>query len=320
MPELAGRRVPPAIALGVLLLLPRCAPADRQAAAPLQYGECGPLGAAQSLDTGAFAYDRTLPVGLRDSLVRTEGGVEERVVSFDSPRGGRATGLLWVPVRAGRLAGIVMQHGLPGRASDVAAEAVRIAARGAVVVALDAPFARRAGPVVHFTAEDSSEQAQLMVDLQRAVDLLAARPDVDGGRLAYVGISYGAAMGALFAGIERRLRTYVLAVGDGGLVAHFTGADDVAGPLAALPLEQRCRWLAAMRPIEPLRFVHRAPPASILFQSGRLDVLVPPADAAQLHAAARDPKSVTWYDAGHGLNAAARDERMEWLRAAVGID
>lgn len=310
-----------ALRTAVALMLVACAPSEQLSVLPLIDGECGPVTPAfASRDTVVFLYDRTAPLDVRDSLRSLSNGVEEHAISFASPRGGRTTGLLWVPQRSGPLAGVLMQHGLPGRATHMSSDALAIATRGAVVIAIDAPFARRDGDVLRFTAEDSIEQVQLIVDLQRATDMLLARSDVDPARLGYVGVSYGGAMGALLAGIERRLRTFILVVGDGGLVAHFTGADDANGPLSTLTRERRCNWLAAMRPIEPLEFVHRAPPASILFQSGRLDVLVPQADAGTLHAAARAPKTITWYDAGHGLNAAARDERLDWLRTMIGID
>jgi predicted esterase len=158
---------------------------------------------------------------------------------------------------------------------------------------------------------------QLIVDLQRAVDLLLARDDVDSARMAYVGVSYGGAMGALFAGIERRLAGYVLRVGDGGLVAHFTGADDPPRPP---DVDQATwdRWLAAMRPIEPILFVGRAN-APVYFQSGEQDRLVPPADARRLHAAARQSSKVDWYAAGHGLNQQANEDLLQWLEERVGL-
>jgi hypothetical protein len=283
------------------------APAARaQAAAP---PERAPL--------STFAYDRSAPLDLRTGPAETVQGMQLRTISFASPRGGRATGLLMVPPGRGPFAGIVLQHGLPGSASRIAGYAAYLARRGAVVVALDAPFARRGGPPTRMTEADSTEQVQLIVDQQRAVDLLLARRDVDPARLAYVGGSYGAAMGALLAGVERRLKTYVLMVGDGGLLAHFTGPED-AGFMGRLMRAQRERWLAAMRPIEPSLFVGLAPPASILFQNGRRDEMVPPRDAEALHAAARSPKTVRWYDAGHGLNAQAYVDQLNWLHRTVG--
>ena len=272
-----------------------------------------------SLPLHVFAYDRAAPLALRDSLRTMDSdGVRVYAVSFASPRGGRATGVMCVPAGAGPFAGILLQHGMPGNAEQTLVTARSLARHGAVVLSLDAPWARRGGPVVAFTPQDSADQVQLITDMQRGVDVLIARRDVDATRLAYVGVSSGGAMGALLAGVERRLRTYILAVGDGGLVSHFTGADDPRDGPFGVSRDQWHRWLVAMRPIEPLRFVGRAAPASIFFQSGRQDRLVPPADAVWLHRAASEPKTVKWYDAGHGLGPEARADQLEWLRRTVG--
>jgi uncharacterized protein len=268
----------------------------------------------------AFAYDQAAAYDPALLPIGTAPGVEIHALSFLSPRGtGRATGRLFVPEGAGPFAGLVLQHGLPGNAEQMTTYAALLARHGAVVVALDAPFARRGGEPLRFTEADSVEQVQLMTDLQRAVDLLVARPDVDASRLGYVGISYGGAMGALFVGIERRLKTGVLVVGDGGLVSHFTGPEDGGGPFPGLTCAQWRRWLESMTPIEPIKYVGFASPTPLLLQSGRQDILVPPADAERLHAAARDPKTVQWYDAGHGLSIGAVRDRMFWLQEHLGM-
>ncbi|HEX2205746.1 MAG TPA: hypothetical protein VHG91_20705 [Longimicrobium sp.] len=276
-----------------------------------------PGGGALPLET--FAYDRAAPLELRDSLLRTEEGVEVRRISFASPRGGRAEGLLFVPRGRGPFAGVILGHGMPGNAEAFTGRALYIAKHGAVVVALTSPGMRRGGPPLTFTPADSADQVQWIVELQRAVDLLVARPDVDAARLAYVGRSYGGAMGALFAGVERRLKTYILAVADGGLVSHFTdpGSNDPPEGFPA-PREQWDRWLAAMRPIEPIRFVGRAAPASIFFQFARQDQLVSAADAEEIQAAFPGEKTVTWYDTPHALNAQAHVDQLAWLSRTVG--
>jgi dienelactone hydrolase len=210
-------------------------------------------------------------------------------------------------------------HGAPGNARQMAGQGLGLAAHGAVVIAIDAPFARRAGPFLRFTPEDRAEQIQLMKDLQRAVDVLRARAHVDGGRIAYLGISYGGAMGALFAGVERRLKAAVLEVADGGLVSHFTGPEDL-GFLASMSCATRAAWFQAMAPIEPIRFIPLASPTPLLLQNGRSDTLVPPADAEALHAAAPEPKTIRWYNAGHSLGAQALADRHVWLNAQIGLD
>jgi len=49
-------------------------------------------------------------------------------------------------------------------------------------------------------------------DLGRSIDYLETRPDIDGGRIAYFGLSWGGALGALMPAIDRRIRTNVLYV------------------------------------------------------------------------------------------------------------
>ncbi len=277
-------------------------------------------GAATAADRDLFAYDVNAPLNLQRTIESTSNGVEVSRISFGSPGGGSATGMLFDPVtRSSLRPGIVLMHGLPGSARVMANYAQVLAQHGAVVIAIDAPFARRGGDPVRFTTEDRAEQIQLIKDLQRAVDVLRAQANVDDERIAYLGISYGAAMGAPFAGIEQRLKAAVLVVGDGGLVSHFTGPED-RDFMAGLSCATRVAWFRAMAPIEPIRFIPHASPTPLLLQSGRTDNLVPEADARTLHAAAPEPRTIQWYDAGHGLNQQALWDRHDWLVEEIGLD
>lgn len=268
------------------------------------------------LPLGVFGYDRTLPVEFESRVEGRQNGVETQVISYASPLGGRVTGLLFIPAEPGRFAGIVLQHGMPSRARDMTRMALDFARRGAVVIAIDAPWART-GDVILWDSRDSVNQVQLIVDLQRAVDVLLARDDVDSARMAYVGVSYGGAMGGLLAGVERRLAAYVLRVGDGGLLAHFTGAEDPPVPEGLSDTQWR-RWRAAMEPIEPIRFIGRAN-APVYFQNGEQDRLVPPADARAYQAAGPGSKKVSWYPAGHGLDQQANLDMYAWMNERIGM-
>jgi dienelactone hydrolase len=275
---------------------------------------------ATEADRALFAYDANAPLNLQKTVAYTKNGVEVSAISFSSPDGGSVGGLLFDPVtRSSLRPGIVLMHGLPGDARSMAGQGQLLAEHGAVAIAIDAPFARRAGSPVQFTTQDRAEQIQLIKDLQRAVDVLRAQPNVDDGRLAYLGISYGGAMGALFVGIERRIKAAALVVGDGGLVSHFTGPEDF-NFMASLSCATRVNWFRAMVPIEPIRFIPHAPPTALLLQSGRSDTLVPAADAEALHAAAPGSATIRWYNAGHGLNQQAAFDRLDWLHAEIGTD
>lgn len=268
-----------------------------------------------------FAYDAGAPLAYVESPAGASSAADLFQISFAGGAGSRATGWLAVPREAGLRPAVILLHGAPGTAAAfMSVDGLMLAERGAVVLALDAPFARRGGSTWYFTPGDSLEQVQLIVDLQRAVDVLRARPDVDPARIAFVGGSYGGAMGSLFIGIEHRLAASILFVADGGLVAHYTQRDGTPiGGLDALPAAQRQRWLDAMWPIEGERFIHRRSPAPLLFQNGTFDALVATDDAEALHAAAGPGATVMWYPSGHGLPIQARTDRFTWLAQQIGI-
>jgi uncharacterized protein len=277
--------------------------------------------------TRLFDYDRRQPLAMATQQSREEAdGITVVSITYASPKGGEVPALLVLPSGRGPHPGVIVQHGMPDTKEGMLSTGIDLARTGAVAILIDAPFNRpqqgrvRSDPLT-FTPQDRDEQIQLIVDLRRAIDVLVARPDVDRARLAYVGVSYGAAMGGLLAGVEDRLRAYVLAVGDGGLVSHFTGPDDANRPeVQSFPAEQRERWLAAMRPIEPINFVGKAAPAALLFQAGRQDELIPKQDTRRWYQAASQPKELRWYDAGHFLNCAASNDMMAWLAGHIRID
>lgn len=240
-------------------------------------------------------------------------------ISLASAAGGEATGWLVQPRAEGRYPGLVLMHGVPGTAKQVMVSyGLPLATRGAVVIAWDAPWARRRG-LPDVTPRDSAEQAQLIRDLRRAVDVLSTRRNVDSTRIGYVGGSYGGAVGVLCIAVEPRLKAAVLFVPDGGLVSRFTAVDGSAtGPLAELPEEQRTRWLRAMWPIEPIRFVHeRARIIPLLVQSARKDALAALTDAEELRRALPQPVTVLWYDVGHGWMPTATRERNDWIMSRL---
>jgi dienelactone hydrolase len=267
-----------------------------------------------------FGYDDNAPLSVEtvDDMSRQNGVHVDRIL-YASPRGGRVSALIATPPGGGPFAGIIAQHGLPGDKFQMHQIAEDFARTGAVVVAIDAPWARRGEVPPDFTERDRADQIQLMVDLRRAVDLLQSRDGVDDDRIAYIGIGYGAAMGGLLAGIEDRIAAFVLSSGDGGLVSHFTGPDDAGGPLSQLSRARRKRWLDAMRPIEPIKWIGKAD-APVLFLADRNgDDIIPPTDARAYHQAAQQPKDVRWYDSGHDPAEAACDA-ARWLEDTISVD
>lgn len=302
--------VPPALAGTVVAIV-----------AMLTTGDVAGQDRPDSATVALFDYDRSAQLDIVEQDVEQEDGFSRIDLSYASPDGGRVPAYLYVPDRPGPHAGLLLMHGLPGSRENGHSLGATYARAGSVVLAISAPFARPDGPredVVTFTDRDRAEQIQLIKDLRRGVDLLADRPDVDLSRIGYVGGSYGGAMGGLLAGVEHRIVAYALFVGDGGLVAHFTGPEDEA--LDRLSPERRAAWLASMEPIEPMRFVAMAAPSALLFQSGKTDRVVPPADGEAYADAGSEPKTIRWYDQGHGMREDMLGDQIEWMADHIGLD
>jgi predicted esterase len=212
-------------------------------------------------------------------------------------------------------------HGSSGSRSTLLPLAKDLVHTGAVILTVSAPSARSSGrDWISFTPRDREEQIQLMIDLRRGVDLLTGHEKVDASRLAYIGYSYGAAMGGLLAGIEPRIKAYGLMVGDGGLVNHFTDDGEPIGGFEQFDPERRAAWLEAMEPIEPIHYVGHASPSALFFQNARQDLSVSEEDALAYQAAGSEPKKVQWYDSGHGLPTRAYVDMVAWLAEQIGID
>lgn len=277
-------------------------------------------GPATQAELSLFAYDVNAPLNLQKTVENGVGAVEVSAISYDSPAGGRVTGLLFIPLqRSSPRPGIILMHGSPGQARDFAAYATVLANYGAVVIAIDAPFARRSGPPLRMTTQDRDEQIQLMKDLQRAVDVLRAEPRVADDRIAYLGISYGGAAGVLFASIEHRIKAAALVVADAGIVTHATNAGSLPF-LTTLTCATRAAWFREMVPIEAIRFIGFAKPTPLLFQNGQTDEFISLADAQLLHNAAPEPKTILWYNAGHNLTPQATLDTHDWLAQQIGLD
>lgn len=271
-----------------------------------------------------FDPQRDVPIDLQIHGTWPSRSAMVHDVSFASTITGRASAYLVAPRMVGPYAGAILQHGMPGSREHLLEYAVDLAPTGLVSLLIDAPFARRirANPgsmPITFTDQDYDEQAQTVVDMRRGVDLLVAHPQVDPHRLAYIGRSYGAMLGGIVAGVERRFKLYILACGDGGLVRHFTGPGPHAGPFHQLPDEQQARWCGLMEPLEATNFVGKATPAMLYFQGGRYDSIVSPKETEAYYAAASTPKRLDWYDAEHALNRQALYDRVSCLEAHVGI-
>jgi cephalosporin-C deacetylase-like acetyl esterase len=274
-----------------------------------------------------YDYDRAAPLEVVENGVEQRGPLAVHDISYASPMGGRVPAYLVVPPGRGPFAGILFQHGGGGSRASLLPGALRMAATGAVCLLIDAPLhGARSQPDARM--QDFSKplvvrkaMIQTVVDLRRAVDVLASRPEVDAKRLAYIGASYGGVIGGVLAGVERRIKAYALLVGMASLrdfVRDSTHPTAAAARSSIAP-EQLEKNMELLEPVQPIHYIGHAAPSAVLLQSGRLDKLSPESSARRYQEAASEPKVVRWYDAGHSLNEEAFRFRAQWLREQIGI-
>ncbi len=249
------------------------------------------LAASAGATSSPFAYDRTAPLRFVDKgRVNHHYPIAVHDVSYASPKGGRVTAFLVLPPGKRPFPAVIYAHGSGGSRYDLVVDATWLAARGAIGLTVDDPFARNRSLERASTARQNAALVQDVIDLRRAVDLLLSRRDVDPQRIAFVGFSQGARVGAVVAGEESRIRAFDLMSG--------RGASD--GTLDELSEIRKSR-------------------ARFLFQVGRQDEVVPRAQLVALIAAAPKPKEVRWYDTGHLLNPRAFHDQLVWLARQLGL-
>jgi pimeloyl-ACP methyl ester carboxylesterase len=292
---------------------------------PNEVAKADLIRASQSIDPEKnrrlFDYDAKAPLESQEAATEQRGDVRVVDLSYASPMGGRVPAYLILPPGEGKHPAVLFLHPGQGSRTTFVDEAVELARdRGFVSLTISAPFLRpenrgkRAGNP--WNPEVSrKEQIQTIIDLRRGLDLLAARPEVDPNRLAYVGHSLGATVGGTLAGVEKRPIAYVLMAGYSSLT-HATSTGHNQGALAFQELltpDQQKAYIDALAPLDAIHYLGQAGPAKLLFQFAKNDEFITSLDAATSIEAAPDPKEVKWYDTDHYFNDQARKDRGDWL-------
>jgi fermentation-respiration switch protein FrsA (DUF1100 family) len=97
-----------------------------------------------------------------------------------------------------------------------------------------------------------------------------------------------------------------------------SGRAHLSAPIAAfcrarLGTKKLKAYLRAYSAIDPVRYVGRAAPASLLFQNGTRDPVSPRKDVDAYFRTASKPKEQRFYNAPHELDAQALSDRDAWL-------
>jgi len=160
--------------------------------------------------------------------------------------------------------------------------------------------------------DDPQNSVQQVVDIRRAIDFLLAQPNIDSNRFAFVGHDFGGMYGVLAGGVDKRPGRYVIMAATPRFPDWYLYAPKLEG-------DAREAFIHQMSEIDPITHVGNLSPAPILFQFATDDFHVPRERAEEFFAAAGEPKELRWYEAGHGLNEKATQDRMKWLTKALSL-
>ncbi len=266
-----------------------------------------------------FEYDSKAPLEIKEIGVEHRGSIAIYDISYASPKGGVVPAYLVVPTGKGPFAAIIWGHwywsNSPARnRTEFLDEALVMAQAGVISLLTDGPIARPG----HLENNDPLNEQQILdlvqqiVDIRRGVDLLLARKDVDPKRVAYVGHSYNATVGAFLAGLDRRFKAFVLMAG--GLsdevalkTPEYQAFRLKAGPEKFDAFVKRYDWS------DPGKFISHAAPAFVFLQFATQERFLTPERARQSEALVSQPKRFKFYEAPHALNAEARRDRIAFL-------
>lgn len=252
-----------------------------------------------------ITYDTAVPLDVKTTKM---GGEASRIwaVKYVGGDGQIVPGVLTLPpaTTPGPYPCVLLLHGLGGKKEDLFLGGMALANKGYASLAIDiAGHGERprigGKPVADLTLpEMHTAVAQTVVDLRRAVDLLAARPDIDAKRIGYLGISLGGIIGGTFVAEEPRIKTATLwaAGGDWGKLITTT-QHPFASKLKASTTADAIE--ATMADVDPARRIARVSPRPLLFINGDKDQIVPRVCTEALFSAAKEPKRLDYLPGGH---------------------
>jgi dienelactone hydrolase len=275
-----------------------------------------------------FNYNVRAPLNIQERDVEKRGKVLIIDMEYSGANDDHVPAWLVVPQGDGPFPGIVwghwMQEKSPKRNRDeFLDEAVVLAESGVMSVLIDAPMVRPGYVAesidkepLRWAEQSSDTERQEVIDLRRAVDLLLSRRGIDKNRIGYVGHSYNAHAGAILAGVEKRISTFVLMCGtyaDEESVRGATSGGEFKKWRQAVGEQGVNEYFSNYQWDDPAHFLPHTETQSIFLQFASKDQTTK-AQAQKIldRFSARD-KKMEFYDAGHALNNAALLDRDRWL-------
>ena len=263
------------------------------------------------------AYQKLVSSDVRVLVIRTQDGIESQLLVIQTPFGYRRVVEMFRPEGNGSCPAILYVHwyepeSISSHRTQFEEEAKELAKGGAICISVETLWSDRDFFLKRTQGEDPQNSVEEVVNIRRAMDLLLSQPKVDPTRFAFVGHDFGGMYGVLAGSLDQRPTHYVV-------MAATPRFPDWYLYLPKLEGEAREAFIRQMAEIDPIVHVPDLSPAEVFFQFATDDFHVPKERAEGFFAAAREPKAMKWYEAGHGLNEDATRDRKGWLKEKLGL-
>lgn len=248
---------------------------------------------------------------------RVQEGIESQLLVIQTPFGYRRVAEMYGPEGEGSYAAILFVHwyepeSITSHRTQFEEEAKEMAHAGAVCLSIETLWSDRDFFLKRTQEDDVQNSIEEVVNIRRAMDLLLSQPGVDPKRFACVGHDFGGMYGVLAGSLDQHPTHYVV-------MAATPRFPDWYLYLPKLEGEPREAFIRVMAEIDPITHIPNLAPAEVFFQFATDDFHVPKARAEEFFSAARDPKELKWYEAGHGLNDESTRDRRAWLKQKLGL-
>lgn len=254
-----------------------------------------------------FEYDREQPLNIeileeetRDSVVIQSlkyNGAESP--NYHKPM--RVTAYLVLPDGNGPFPAVFYLHAGGMSKDQYLDEAIFLAKQKVVCLLIDGPLSSiRSSRLDPFDWQNvRTYYIRTVIDVRRGIDLFESLPQVNPNKIGYVGHSYGATWAGVIAGVETRIKAYVIMAG----AVEISKLDTPEVP-----------------ELDAIRYLSYAAPTSYLFQFAEDDVFIDHDEAQLYFDSANEPKSILWYDTDHfTLQHVGQTDRLRWLSKQLGF-
>ena len=287
-------------------------------------------------DPSYYDYDHKSPVMVDEKPFAEKDGIKITRITFPSPvktafpANDLVVAYLFMPPGPGpHPALIVLPEWLPRNLNNEFQFCEDVTKAHTAALLIESPFSLERRPLPHVPEAEllSGNMPQMVgairqnvLDVRRGMDWLSTRPDIDSSRLGLSGISLGAIIASLAAGVDRRAK----------VLLSIDGGADAAGLLWKSPFMKGLHkqlvqhgyhyedLKVGMAPVEPTNWLKGYGAQNALLVNGRYDTFILPKQS-QLLADSIGGAPIVWANTGHyGLVLAEKNASgvgAEFLRA-----